>query len=109
MQKPLLCSRFLSWILLRMLPSVLLIVSLSGYAQSSTPVYSFNWKNSALPVVFTQIEKAASVHFSYNPKDLDLQKKISLTISKRSLPQVIDLLTQQLHAQYKIVGETVMI
>ena len=109
MQKPLLRSRFLSWLLLRVLPSVLLAVSITGYAQSSTPVYSFNWKNSAVLVVFNQIEKAASVHFSYNPHDLDLQKKISLTVSNQSLPQVISLLTQQIHAQYKIVGETVMI
>jgi len=109
MQKPLLRSRLLSWMLQRMIPSILLIVSFSGYAQSSTQSYSFNWKNTPIPTVFNQIEKAANVHFSYNPKDLDLQKKISLMVSKQSLQQVIDLVTKELHAQYKIVGETVMI
>ena len=109
MQKPLLYSRFFSWILLRMLPSLLFVVSLTGHAQSSAKVYSFHWKNTPVQTVFGQIEKAAGVHFSYNPDELDLQKKISLTVNNQSLPQVIDILTKQLQAQYKIVGETVMV
>lgn len=106
MQKPIPRSLFFSRILLKVL---LLLLPVLGQAQSPGKVYSFNWKNTPVKTVFTQIEKAAGVHFSYNPNELDLQKKISLSVSKQSLPQVIDALAKQLQAQYKIVGETVMI
>lgn len=109
MQKQLHFSRILSWIVMRMIPSFLLVLSMTSFAQSNPALYSFTWKNAAVPAVFQQIESSAKVHFSYNPKDLDLKKRINLTIEQQPLAQIVEQISRQLQAQFKIVGETVMI
>ncbi|MBN9383219.1 MAG: SusC/RagA family TonB-linked outer membrane protein [Chitinophagaceae bacterium] len=78
-------------------------------AQSPEPVYSFAWKNAPVSKVFTDIENAARVHFSYNPHDVDVNKKITLKCNRIRLDDVVSQLARQMNVQYKIVGETIMI
>lgn len=85
-------------------------MSLQVSAQSkTTKVYSFDWKEKALSKIFTDIESAAQVHFSYNPKELDLTKKVDLKVSHVKLGEVMDALSAKINVQYKIVGETIML
>lgn len=100
------CSR----ILLRMTGVLLLVISMTAYAQSSSkPLYSFKWENSAVLTVFKQVETAANVHFSYNPKDLDLQKKITTQVVNKPLSEVIEAIAGKINIKYKIDGETIML
>ena len=97
-------------ILLRMTGVLLLIISMTAYAQSSSKsLYSFKWENSSVSTVFKQIETAANVHFSYNPKDLDLQKKINAQIVSKPLEDVIQAIAGKINIKYKIDGETIML
>ncbi|HVW62499.1 MAG TPA: TonB-dependent receptor plug domain-containing protein, partial [Puia sp.] len=78
-------------------------------AQSTDPVYSFTWKNAPVSKIFTDIENAARVHFSYNPRDVDVSRKITLKCNRMVLNDVISQLARQINVQYKIVGETIMV
>ena len=111
MQKKLLFRKLCNRILLRMAAAILLVISVTGYAQSSTKskLYSFRWENSSVSAIFKQVEDAAKVHFSYNPKDLDLQEKITTQVVNKSLPEVIDAIASKIKLKYKIDGETVML
>ena len=85
------------------------ILSLGVSAQSPEAVYSFAWKNAPISKVFSDIESAARVHFSYNPRDVDVNKKVSLKVNRLKLTDVVSQLARQMNVQYKIVGETIMI
>jgi hypothetical protein len=73
---------FFYGLLLKACLSFILIISLSGYAQSKDKRYSFNWKNTTVLSAFKQIEGEAGVHFSYNPLDLNVNARIDLKIEK---------------------------
>ncbi|MCR8556700.1 SusC/RagA family TonB-linked outer membrane protein [Mucilaginibacter sp. BJC16-A38] len=110
MQKKLLSKLLSKPILLRMAAVLLLIISTTTYAQSrSKGLYSFNWQNSTVSTVIRQIEDAAKVHFTYNPEDIDLKRKITLEVSNKDLEQVIGMVAKQISINYKIDGETIMI
>ncbi len=85
------------------------ILNLCVSGQSPDPLYSFAWKNASISAVFSDIENAAHVHFSYNPRDVDVKKKVSLKVSRLRLNDVMSRLAGQMNVQYKIVGETIMI
>jgi TonB-linked SusC/RagA family outer membrane protein len=111
MHKKLLLKKFCDRILLRMAGALLLVISFTGYAQSSTgnKLYSFHWENSSVSTIFKQVEDAAKVHFSYNPKDLNLQERITTQVVNKSLPEVIDAIASKIKIKYKIDGETIML
>ena len=110
MQKKLLSKLFFNQVLLRMAAALLLVISTSGFAQShARGLYSFNWQNTPVSTIIKQVEGAAKVHFSYNPQDIDLKRKITLEVNNKGLDQVIDLIAKQMNINYKIVGETIMI
>ena len=110
MQKKLLIKQFFYRNFLKMTAVLLLVISSASYGQSNAKgLYSFNWQNAPLSSIIGQVENAAKVHFSYNPQDIDLNRKIILEISNKDINQVVDLLAKQIGANYKIVGETIMI
>ncbi|MHA4806543.1 SusC/RagA family TonB-linked outer membrane protein [Flavitalea flava] len=84
-------------------------ISLLGYTQNTERFYSFTWKGSQLSRIFEDIESSGKVHFSYNPRDVDVSRKFSLKINHLRLNEMIAVLAKQIKAQYKIVGETIMI
>jgi len=109
MQKKLLIKQFFYRSFFKIATVLLLIISSVSYGQAQTKgLYSFNWQNTPLSSVIKQVENAAKVHFSYNPKDIDLNHKITLMVSSKDITQVVDLIAKQIGANYKIVGETIM-
>src|ERR1700744_5575921 len=109
MQKKLLIKQFFYRSFFKIATVLLLIIFSVSYGQAQTKgLYSFNWQNAALSTVIKQVEDVAKVHFSYNPKDIDLNHKITLKVSSKDITQVVDLIAGQIGANYKIVGETIM-
>ncbi|TKC61211.1 SusC/RagA family TonB-linked outer membrane protein [Pedobacter hiemivivus] len=86
-----------------------LIISLSGFAQSKEKLYSFKWKNATILNAFKQIENEAKVHFSYNPLDLNLNKRIDLNVEKAKIDEVLNAISKQVSIKYQINGNTIMI
>lgn len=86
-----------------------MIVSLSGFAQSKEKLYSFKWKNTSILNAFKQIEAEAKVHFSYNPLDLNVNRKIDLNVEKARIDEVLNALSRQVSIKYQINGSTIMI
>src|SRR5690606_6217445 len=80
-----------------------------GHAQSTESLFSFTWKQEAIGDVFEQIEQRADVRFSYNPLELDVNKRITLQVRNAKLDELLDKLGQQLAFRYRLRGEMVII
>ncbi len=82
---------------------------LYGKAESKDKLYTFKWKNMSILNAFKQIEMKAQVHFSYNPLDLDLERKIDLNVENVKINGVLDELSKKVNIKYQINGHTIMI
>ena len=80
-----------------------------GHAQSTESLFSFTWKQEAIGDVFEQIEQRADVRFSYNPLELDVNKRITFQVRNAKLDELLDKLGQQLAFRYRLRGEMVII
>ena len=81
----------------------------TGHAQSTESLFSFTWKQAAIGDVFEQIEQRADVRFSYNPLQLDVNKRITLQVRNAKLDELLDKLAQSLAFRYQLRGEMVVI
>ena len=109
MKKNLPSYYFFYGLLLKACLSFILIISLSGYAQSKDKRYSFNWKNTTVLSAFKQIEGEAGVHFSYNPLDLNVNTRIDLKIEKQKIDEILNAISKKVSIKYQINGQTIMI
>ena len=93
----------------KLLFALLMALFLTGYAQSTESLFSFSWKHAAIRQVFEQIEQRAGVRFSYNPLELDVNRRISLEIRNAKLETLLDELAREIAFRYRLQGELVML
>ena len=108
MKKTLLYYRFYG-LIGKALLCIALVISSYGFAQSKDSLYTFTWKNITVNQAFRQIEKESKLHFSYNPLDVALDKKIDLQVSNLKIEGVVNVLSKQLNVRCLIKGQTIMV
>ncbi|POY37942.1 SusC/RagA family TonB-linked outer membrane protein [Solitalea longa] len=108
MQKALLYYRFYG-LKKRLFLLVVFLLSLPGFAQSKEALYSFKLKAMPVQQVFQQIENETHLRFSYNPLDIDLNRKIDLEVSNEKIEDVLSIVSEKIYAKCLIKGEIVMV
>ncbi len=75
---------------------LLLLLSLSANAQKSTPhlekLITIQFKNEKVELALERIENLAGFNFSYNPENIDGERKISLTLRSKSVREALSLI-----------------
>jgi TonB-linked SusC/RagA family outer membrane protein len=70
---------------------------------------SMNIKNKELGSVLDHISKEAKIRFTYVPKLIDMDQRISLVATKEKLSTVLDRLLKPLNINYEIEGEFIVL
>ena len=110
------CKHHFVWMCVANLTCLLLSLSFPGFAaggditvvvQSGT--LTLNVKDATLSQVFSEIEKQSDYLFFYKDRDIDAEKKVTLTARNKSLEQVLDMLFDNTGYSYMISGRQVVI
>ncbi|WP_158563213.1 SusC/RagA family TonB-linked outer membrane protein [Chitinophaga silvatica] len=91
------------------IPILLIFSTLSTNAQSSNPDISLHVDNANLKDALKQIESQVPFRFIYNSKEIALEKKITLHLSKKPLNVVLNQLLVSRSFSYKISGNNILL
>lgn len=120
MKKPLPIVKLCLAIVRITLLHIVLYVVFSGFALASTTSSSFGQEildqtlsisveNKKLRGVLLQIEKSASIKFSFNPKSIPVDQKISVGFRNKTLKFVLDSLLTPLQVGYEVSDNYVIL
>ena len=70
---------------------------------------SFNAESEKLRGVLAELEKTADIKFSFNPRILPLNKKVTVEFKKAKLTHVLDLLFGPLEVTYEVEGDYIIL
>ncbi|MBU3028396.1 TonB-dependent receptor [Zobellia galactanivorans] len=108
-----LCQPLLKFDLKMKLTTLLLMTTLFGlyandsYAQKTK--VTLNVKNATVRNVIDNIESSTDFRFIYKTKDVDLEHKISLRVSKESIKKVLESLFGNTNTVYKVRGTHIIL
>jgi len=77
------------------------------YAQNTT--VNLNMKNAKIEEVFKSIEKQSDYEFFYNDKQIDVNKLVTINVSKTKISDVIDKLFANKDLSYKVIGKRIIL
>jgi TonB-dependent starch-binding outer membrane protein SusC len=72
-------------------------------------VISISVENAKVKTALLEIEKLASIKFTYNPQSIPINKKISGAFKDEKLSEVLDRLLIPLHIQYELSGDYIIL
>lgn len=78
-------------------------------AFAQTRKITLNMENQTLKEALSQIEKQSGFYFTYNVKDLDLNKRVSLQTEQEEITKVLDLLFKGQSLDYTIQGKHIVL
>src|SRR6478735_12661470 len=85
------------------------LLMLSVKAQAPDKPVSLNLKNVRLSDALNEVRKQTDVNFIYSVDDLSRYLHITITVNKKQLPEVLNLLLKGTDMQYSIENNTVII
>ena len=98
---------------------IVLSLSFSGLVLASTgdtlgqevldKKISFNAESKKLRGVLTDLEEVADVKFAFNPRNIPVNKKVSVEFKNARLTHVLDLLFEPLEVQYEVEGDYIIL
>lgn len=98
---------------------VCLLVALTGAGLAASPstmgqgvldkVVTIRVQGRTLSEVLTEIEQQSQVRFSFNPKSIPSQAKITLDYENASLRQVLDEIATRVKISYEVSGEYILL
>ncbi|MGD9930334.1 MAG: TonB-dependent receptor [Mangrovibacterium sp.] len=86
--------------LFAILVSVVQIFATNAHAQQT--LLSLNFKNASIRSVLGQIENQSDFYFIYNAKAVDVEKKVSIEVENKSIPEILDRIFEGSNVTYKI-------
>lgn len=86
-----------------------LVMSLSAADTYSQNVISIEWKNGTLKEALNSVKEQSNYTFWYRSEDVDLDKKVSVSVHNLSINAALDQLLENQGLSYKIEGRYIMI
>lgn len=101
---------FLKLIRTMKIATILTIIAITqAFAATHAQKLSLRLKNVPLPALFKQIENQSEFHFFYDNKVIKNASNVSITVSQRSISEILDMAFQNQDLAYAIVDKTIVI
>ncbi|MCL3781018.1 SusC/RagA family TonB-linked outer membrane protein [Prolixibacteraceae bacterium JC049] len=87
--------------------SIIQLYATNTYSQKAT--VSLKMKNATIENVFEELEKQTDVHFFYNTKVVDVNRKVDVAMSSKSLDDVLAHLFKDTNVRYMVMDKQVLL
>lgn len=99
----------ITWKLIGAFIVLFLNASLKTYSQDIEKKISYQTNLQSINKIIREIEPLTSFHFSYNPKAIDAERKISVDINKRSVRECFDEIFTKNGISWQLIGKQVVL
>ncbi|HHV84295.1 MAG TPA: SusC/RagA family TonB-linked outer membrane protein [Petrimonas sp.] len=87
----------------------LFLFSVSTAIQAQNQKITISQKQTTILSVFEEIEKQTNMKIAYNEKAIDVNKSISIDVTKKTLPETLSAVLKGTNMTFKIQGKQIMI
>jgi hypothetical protein len=92
---------------------LLLLLFFPGFSSGQDSILmkkvTLNYENTPLITILKAISEKTGIHFSYSNSAIDVNQKISIKTNDASLKEALDIISEQLNIEYRIVkGQVVL-